>query len=126
MKLAQIVNRNFLEAVERLRSQKVSMKAAFTLAKVSKKIRQEVSDFEEARKSALERLCDKDEHGLPIMEGANFKLSNEALMKLAEELSDLTTMEVEIDKLKLSDLGDMSEIKMSTNDAELLEPLFEV
>lgn len=126
MKLAQVVNRNFLEAIERLRGQKVSMKAAFALAKISKKIRQEVSDFEEARKSALERLCDRDENNLPVMENGNFKLSSESLIKLADELNDLTSMEIDIEKINIKDLGDISSISMSTHDAETLEPLFDI
>lgn len=126
MKLANIINKNFIEALERLRSQKVPMKGAFALSGVSKKVREEVTKFEEVRKAALERLCDRDEDGNPLMSGDNFNLSQESMRQLAQELSELTSMEIDVGQVKLKDLGDTSALTMSTYDAEILEGVIDL
>ena len=125
MKLANLINSNFLEALERLRAQKLSMKAAFALSGLSKKVREEISKFEEARKNSLEKLCDRDESGNPVMDGNNFKLSPEAMSQLAQELSEVAALEVDLKKIKLKDLGDLSNVEMSTLDFEVLECIFD-
>lgn len=126
MVIANIVNQGFVEALERLKSQRLPMKVAFNLISISKKVKEELAAFEEARKSSLVRLADKDDSGNPIIEDNRYKLSNEAIELFNKELSDLYSTEVNIPAIKVSDLGDISDIKMSTQDLELLEPILDM
>lgn len=125
MKVAQIINENFLNSLERLRVQKLPLKASYQLAGISKKVREEFNKFEEARKNALEQLADKDENGQAIVENGSFKMSKEATLELAKQLKEVVNIDIEVQKIKLSDLGDLSKVELSAQDVEILDAILE-
>jgi hypothetical protein len=125
MKVAQLINENFLGSLEKLRVQKLPLKASYQIAGISKKVREEFGRFEEARKNALEQLAEKDEAGNPIVENGSFKLDKEGLKELSRQLKEVVELEIDVQKIKLSDLGDLSKVELSAQDVEILEAIIE-
>ena len=115
MKLSTLIEPNFNTAVKKLISQDVPLSAAFKLKGIIKRCNEEIAKYEEVRKAALEKLGDRDEQGnlLPT-ENGSVKLSQGSMQKFAVELSALLSSEVDVGKLKISDLGD--KVNLSMND----------
>jgi hypothetical protein len=114
MKLSTLIEPNFHTAVKKLISQDVPLSAAFKLKGIIKRCDEEIAKYEEVRKVALEKLGDRDEQGnLLQTENGSVKLSQGNMQKFAVELSALLSSEVDVGKLKISDLGDKVNLSMS-------------
>lgn len=104
MQLQKLVDVEFFKAVEELTSQPVGVVLAYKLSDLLEKVKKERFKFESLRQTLISRYGEKDEAG-------RFK-TNEAkteyLLKDKEafdkEYKDLTEIEVDLPKIKLSEL----------------------
>ena len=125
MKLFQIFDQNFLDSFRELKSQRLPLKTSIKLASVSRKIKEEAEILDAVRKDLLESLSEKDDNGKAVIENKQFKLSPEAAVKFSEQLKEVLNTEIDIEKIKVSDLGDISKIELSALDVEALSGVIE-
>lgn len=125
MKLAVLINSNFVSALQKLKSEKLPFKAAMQVAAISKKAVSEMNTFDETRVATAKAMAEKDPDGSPILVGGNYKLSEENLKQLTFEVAEALNAEIDLGSVKMSELGDLSKISLTANDFELLEPIFE-
>lgn len=124
MKLAVIVNEDFRKALMKLSKQSIPLKTSFKLKGVVKKVDEEFQKYEECRQSALNKFGKKDEEGKLVLDDkSNATFDQEGLHSFIKELQDLTQVDIEVNKIKVSDLGD--KVEMSTEELFILEQLLE-
>lgn len=100
---------------------KVPAKDAFRLKKISQKIEQEVTIFEEVRKQIAADLAFKDEQGNAIIENGNYQLSDENKAILNTKLAEL--LNVEIDLGEKFPFESFEKLDLSINDLVNLDAL---
>ena len=124
MKLGVIANENFRKAVAKLSKQDLPLKTSFKLKNVVKKIHEEFLKYEECRGSALKKFGKKDDSGNLILDDKNQAiLEADGMIQFSKELSELAQVDIEIDKINMSDLGES--VFLSTDELFLLEPLIQ-
>lgn len=120
MKLVRLNDSRFRIAFTKLMAQPVSLKVAFKLKGIAKRIEEESVKFEEVRKEALMRYGAKDDKGEIILnDDGTVKLEPEQLKAFADELNQLGETEIEVGTISLAELG--SDITLSTEDAIALD-----
>lgn len=123
MKLSKLTESNFRIAIQKVSSQDIPLTAAFKLKGIIKRGDEELAKYEDVRKSALERLGDRDENGnIMLDDKGGVKLSTENMQKFAAELSDLLKSEVDIGTMSVADLG--NKVTISANDLMALSDIF--
>ena len=125
MKLAVIINSTFVEALAKLKEQKLPLKAAMQVSAISKKAVEEMASFEALRIESAETLADKDESGKPVIVDGNYKIPKGKVTEFTLEVAEALNIEIDLGKIKTSDLGDISKISLSANDFETLSPIFD-
>jgi hypothetical protein len=121
MKLAQITGENFQRALDKLYSQQLPIKTAFKLKGIIKVIREEYAKYEEVRNNALKKYGKKDDKGELVVDSKNkVQFENDSYEEFLKEFNELTSLDINIDQIKLSELGDAS---LSTQDLEILNGL---
>ena len=122
IKLEQMSNPNFTRVMGALLKEKVPVKVAFRIKTLTNRFNDELKKFSEIRTQILENYCTKDEDGQPVLdEQRNYKFeSEESIQGVTKELGDLLNIEVEVESIKISDLGDIS---LSGDDLLLLGDL---
>jgi len=122
IKLEQMSNPSFTRVMGALLKEKVPVKTAFRVKTLTNRFNDELKKFSELRSQILETHCNKDEDGQPILdEQKNYKFeSEEAQKNVIKELGDLLNIEVEVESIKVADLGDIS---LSGDDLLLLGEL---
>lgn len=106
MKLIELINAN--QTLGKLNSTHgLKATCAFSIAKNIKKIADELETYEETRKKLLEEKADKDEDGKAIIEDGNYKLSQEVMQEVLEEITVLQQKETDLDltQIELEDLN---------------------
>lgn len=122
MKLSRVANQEFRNCLMRLSKKPIPLKTAFKLKTIIKMVNEEHQKYEECRKEALNRLSEKDENGnIRLDESGRAKLSEENSKLFAKEFKDLLETQLEIPKIKASELGE--DLKISTEELLLLEDL---
>lgn len=118
MKLGQITGENFQRALDRLYSEQLPVKTAFKLKGIIKVIREEYAKYEEVRNAALKKYGKKDDSGELVIDSKNkVQFEDDNYKEFLKEFNELTSLDVNIDQIKLSELGNAN---ISTQDLEVL------
>jgi hypothetical protein len=124
MKLGTMLDKRFNEVLNKLFTEPVPLRTAFKIKGIIKLVGDEAVKYEEVRKSALNRLGLKNEDGtLKVDDNGNAQFADDNLQEFVKELNDLTSLEVEVAKIKLSEFGD--KISLSALDLVILDSLIE-
>lgn len=117
VKLAQIVNQDFLRSYQKLLKLELPMKAAYKLKKMANVISEEQTRYDELRKELLLNLGEKDDKGeLKVDQGMVILGQNEE--KYKQEHKALLEVDVEISPIKIDELG---EVQLTGADLLLLD-----
>lgn len=125
MQLSQIMNPKFQELLNKLLTAEVPMKTAFKLRKIQKNIDEALKNYDTTRIESIKKFAELDEEGnIKADENGNATFaSSEDRIKFSKELSELLSLEVDIDKILIDDLGDT--LLLSAVDVSLLEDIIE-
>lgn len=122
MKLARLVDPKFHSALDKLATQSLPLKVAFRLKGITKTVREEFTKYEELRMDAIKKYGKKSEDGNLVLDASgNAQFEPEALQEFAKEVGSLANEEVELQTIKLSELGD--KITMTLEEIEWLDGL---
>lgn len=114
MKLNKLIDPAFQTALKKVSAQELPLAAAFKLKGIMKRGDEELAKYEEIRKSALEKLGERDENGQLILEqNGTVKLSQENLTSFIGELNALLDTQVDIGTLQITELGNKLSISVS-------------
>lgn len=124
MKLAIIVNPKFRLALTNLSNQSIPLPASFKLKGIIKKVDEEFAKYEECRMACINRLAKKDKKGKLILDArSNAIFEGDSIQSFNKEINDLNQLEVELDTLKISELG--SKVEISAQDLIMLDTLIQ-
>lgn len=122
MKLARLIDPKFQAALRKLNAQELPLRTAFKLKGITKKVQEELDKYEEVRQSALQKYGDKDEQGnLRIQEDGAVALSSDGLRAFVLELNELTSLDIELSSIALTELGE--KLSLSVDELLLLDGL---
>lgn len=122
MKISTIMHPQFQKVLSDLTQQPVPMSAAFKLKGIVGQIENEMRSYDETRKTAIQRLADKNTDGSVVtLENGSAKFSDENLKIFVQELNDLLASEIEIGSITLASLGDR--VIISASDLAILDSL---
>ena len=124
IKLAKVVSSSFRKSLDRLSAQELPMRAMFQLRGVVKKLKEEMSNWDDTQNEAAKRWATKDEAGNPIIEKREgrmsfYKMDSESMLQFAAEMGDLARVEIEIASVNVEDLG--ANVKLTVDDLVELE-----
>lgn len=121
MKLARIVDPKFQETLRKLNQERLSLKVAFKLKGISKKVDDELNKYNELRITVLEKFGDRDENGnLVLLEDGSVQLLKNT-DNFVKELNDLLNLEIELDTIDINSLD--NDLKMSVEELMYLDGL---
>lgn len=123
MKLARLADPRFHEALNKLAAANLPVKTAFKLKGVVKKVREEYSKYEEVRLAALNKYGKKKEDGsVEMNDKQEVQFAESAdMIKFATELQELSSVEIDLPTISLSDLGE--NVTLNMDDVDMLEGL---
>ena len=100
-------------ALEKLVNLEISIKAAYKLSRIIRKLNEELQNFEEQRQKLVNQYGEPQENG-------NVIVTQENMEAFAKELNDLASLEIELDfePVSLEELGD---VKMKAAELMLIE-----
>lgn len=107
MKLALFVSEDFKQALNKLSSKNLKLKTAYKLKNILKKQAEEATKYEELRLAAIKAHAETDEKGNVLQENGSATFKEEGYAKFVQELAELGSVEVEVEKLSLEELGDI-------------------
>jgi hypothetical protein len=116
MLLGVFLNDSMAEQLEKLKNQDLPVKTSFKLAKTLKKMDEEKKHFEEEKLKLLKK------YGEEIEDNPGSYSVGTDNKEFYEKLEELCNIKVDIEKIKIEDLGD---IKLSTNTLLFLDFLIE-
>jgi len=123
MKLGTIIDSRFHEALNKLSQQSLPLRTVFKLKGIIKSVQSEYAKYEEVRQSALQKYGLKNEDGsLKMNDSKNVQFDEEGLKAFAAELNDLTSLDVELPSVKLSELGSAN-VSLTMAEVQLLDGL---
>ena len=95
-------------AIQKVLSQDLSVRTQFKLNKNVSELNKVISIYEDSRQKIIEKYCDKDKEGKPIIENGCyiFKEKNEQFNKDFNDLNDIEN-EVKIETMTLDELQDI-------------------
>ena len=107
----KLTNKQIVEsrvAIQKVLSQDLSVRTQFKLNKNVSELNKVISIYEDGRQKIIEKYCDKDKEGNPIIENGCyiFKEKNEQFNKDFNDLNDIEN-EVEIETMTLDELEDI-------------------
>ena len=106
MKLSQMVDSRFKPTVEKLMKQPLPIKVAFRLKGSLKKMEEELNKYNELYKELINRHANKKEDGsVDLTPDGMVTIPNEQIVLVNKELSDLHSLEIEIDSFTVDELG---------------------
>ena len=107
-----------------LNEENLKAKTSYKILKNFESIEKEVQAYERTRIKLLNDYAEKDEKGEPIIENNQYKLNDEVLQKVNDEINDLLNEDVEIDFINI-DFEEIKEAKLSPLKISRIEFLFE-
>lgn len=107
----KITNKQIVEsrgAIQKVLNQDLSVRSQFKLNKNVSELNKVISIYEDSRQKIIEKYCDKNEEGKPLIENGCyvFKEKNEEFNKDFNDLNDIEN-EVEIETMTLDELEDI-------------------
>jgi hypothetical protein len=108
MKIAQLLGKDFGDALVTLGQASLPMSAAYRIKKIVKRVNEELLNYNELLESARKKATDE-----------NGNVDNNAFMK---SYSELVNIEVEIPTISISEL---SSLTLTAKDLMFLEPLID-
>jgi hypothetical protein len=125
MKLETILNPLFKSGLSKLMSGDIPMDVAFDLEGIVDGVNSALRRYEKVRQTLLQKYAVKKEDGSFESDenGQAVFLTEEDGKTFFKELEDLAATDVEISRIKLSDLGDLKKtgIKMSVEELKKLK-----
>jgi hypothetical protein len=120
MKLSNLIDPRFKQAMTSLNQQQLPLKTAFKLKGIINSVDVELKKYEEVRQAALSKYGKKKEDGsLDADENGNIPLEGESAEGFVKELNELLTLEIELPSVSASELG--SSVTMSSGELFLLD-----
>lgn len=120
MKLSQLIDERLHAALQKLSTEPLPLKTAFKLKGTIKVVKEEFGKYEDVRKEALQRHGQKNEDGsLKINDQGNVQFSAEGIQAFANEVGELTGLDVQVPTLTLAELGD--KVTLSASELESLD-----
>ncbi|NDC23725.1 MAG: hypothetical protein EBZ49_06295 [Proteobacteria bacterium] len=124
MKLASIVNPKFTVCFDKLLKEELPILTAYKLKKITSIVESEQKKFEELRQELVKKFSKKNKKGEPHKnEGGFYSVDKDKMEDFLKELKTLLDVEVEVPKIKISDLG--NELKISAEQAIALDGILE-
>lgn len=121
MKLARLTDEKLQETLVKLGKQALPAKTAFKLKGIVKRVKEELTSYEELRKEALERFGKKKEDGsLEVDEKNNVQFDRVGMESFVLHLQELTALEVDLLTVKIDELGSAS---LTAEELEALDGL---
>ena len=110
MSLSKISSPAFTTSMETFIQTKMPVRAAYKAKTLTILFNGEIKKCQELRIQILERHCDRDAEGKPVVdENNNYKFSSTVQVQcVTKEINDLLSIEVEFTPILIDDLGDMS------------------
>lgn len=112
MKLGTLTNSNFQKAFQELLAQKLPIKASWKLKNVVKTLEESLKSYNDSRNELLQRLAIKKDDGsvkTAIVNGVESALlSDENRDLFFSGVKELDSIEIKVEKLNISELGDIS------------------
>lgn len=111
MKLKDVVNPEFIKAINKIGTTNVPILTAYRVMTVSSKLEQERQKFDELRRALVNKYAPKDETGeIKKDDKGQYSVDPEQIESFLKEINELLEVDVETAKIKLSALGDKLEI----------------
>jgi translation initiation factor 2 alpha subunit (eIF-2alpha) len=109
MKLVKLTNDDFQKSLMKLSEQPLPAKTAFKLKGITKKVKEELTKYEELRNEALKRFGKKREDGsLDLADNGNVQFDTEQMHEFVQYIQEIVNEDVELATLSINDLGDIS------------------
>lgn len=106
MKLARLTDDKLQEALVKLSKQALPAKTAFKLKSLVKRVKEELGNYEELRKEALDRFGKKAENGsLLTNEDGTVQFDRPGMDSFIAHLQELVSIELDLVVLKIDELG---------------------
>jgi predicted transposase YdaD len=117
---------NFVSFYDLTRSQKLSIKTAYRLARLAKVIEEEVQFYREKFQAILQEYGEKNENGqlVPTEDGSGVKLIQGMEEACFSAIHDLQELEVTLPDIKFS-LEEFGDMELTTNDIGSILPFIE-
>ena len=112
LKIGTIISQSFTESLDKLkRVNTFSGEMSFKIRRIGKRIKEATNDYNDLRLQTLTELAKKNEDGSPMITyGKNgeelYTLLPENRPAFQKRVKELQSAEIEIEKIKFSDLGD--------------------
>lgn len=120
MKLYNIVNPKFQDAMNKLSAEPLPLKTAYRLKGIVKKVKEESAKHEELRLDALQRYGRKKEDGsLEVGPTGEVSFEPENLKSFIKELSELNDSDVDFVGISMDDIG--ANVRLSVEELVLLD-----
>lgn len=126
MKLSVKSAKDFDTAYEsQLKNEKLPITVSYKLAKISKKIKEDLEFYTNKLQEILKEYAEFDENGQIIYIDNNFiKIKDGKIEECQEKINELENLIIEIDYSPLS-IDDLGNIEMSADTLEKLLPILE-
>lgn len=122
MKIMNILEPKFQDAIKKLQKTAMPIKTAYKLKTIVKKMDEELTKYEEFRQELLLKHGSKNEDGsLKVDESGTVQFAGVSLGMFTKELNDLANVEIDVGSLNPDEFGDKAEI--STADLMALDAL---
>lgn len=114
---------NFSSFYDLTRTQKLSMKTAYRLARLAKTIEEEIQFYREKFQTILQEYGEKDENGqlVPTEDGGGVKLIPGMESACFSAINDLQELEVTLPDIKFN-IEEFGNMELSTNDIGAIFP----
>ena len=123
IKLGEIMNS--MDTMQKLANVSFKGKTAFQIARILKKLDEEIKTFNDTRSTLIQKYGVKDENGkLIVDEQGNCKLREDGVVDFNKELNELLNTTIEINANKL-DVNSLDEGDFTPADMIALEPFIE-
>ena len=120
IKLSRLVNPDFLNAFQKVLKSELPLAAAYKVRKISKKLQEELDQFNTIKKELVEKYCAKDADGKPaLQEDGGYKVEQDQIEALNKDLIDLLDADIDFPELDVKELG--TKLEVSAQDLMVLE-----
>jgi hypothetical protein len=120
VKLSNLIDPRFKQAINKLNQQQLPLKAAFKIKGIIDTIDAELAKYEAVRQSALLKYGKKNDDGsVATDQSGNVVLEGDNANAFVKELNDLLALDLTLDKVSAQELGD--NITISSEELFLLD-----